>query len=110
MYFFDLGLRDTKPDSSHNIFGNTLQVIRQTESRHNINELLHGINLQTHFTDRVIIGKGVMIVVEPFAPSCKRDPLVVSRFNLTIVWTMAEHVGSRIHEPCTVECNDVPTK
>lgn len=95
---------------TNHVFGNTFKVICKTKECSDINKTSHWIQLQASFTDRVVIGKDMVIIVKSFAPCGPRDPLIVTRLNFDAVRPVAEHVSSGVDEPGAVQCDDVSAK
>ena len=59
------------------------------------------------FTSGVVIGEGMVVVIEAFPNSTNSDKQVLSWTNVLVVRLVTPHMGSTVHTPCYIEQGDV---
>lgn len=54
-------------------------------------------------TGGVVVGKGVVVVVEALTHSSQRNQDILSGLNVLVIWAISKHVGSAVHQPGGIE-------
>ena len=65
------------------------------------------VEVEAPLAGAVVIGEGVMVVVEPFTQGHQADTHVLSWSNGSIIGLHTKHVGCRVYQPCEVENSNI---
>jgi hypothetical protein len=94
-----ISLRDTIHDPAPSSF----QIVCQADQMHDVNECFGEIKYSSKLSCGVVIRECVVVVVKAFSDREEGDPVIFSRTDFHIVWSMAKEMGSRIDEPGGVQ-------
>ena len=82
-------------------------IVDESQSRQDVEETRRHVQLWTPLTCRVVIGKGVVVVMVTFPESCVTDNGVVCSFGVCVVASLPPEVSRAVHQPGAVERGDV---